>query len=357
MANLEFRYGSGKSADICMTAYAYNSTGSEVIVLNGDNNKEIISKDMNGDTLLSRNINMEIFPNSSLFDQIHLESLKRKISCVLVDNSHFLSVEQAEDLFFVANLLNIKVLTYGNRMLSEGIHSVGAIRLMELSNVIKEIDTEADKIGKTNGAKLEFCHGTMNSSKTANLLYKRLGLVGKGYKVGLWKPSQDRDAEMIMSRVGLSALANVVFDGNTNLYDYGKFCSNHGVNYLLIDEAQFGTESQIDQLRKIVDDYGISIRCYGLKVDFLSHCFPGSMRLLEISDSLIQMDTKCNCCDDVAIFNARTINGIYQTSGEVISIDDGSVCEYVSLAPNCYIDNVMATNPRVLKMLKMVGKR
>ena len=356
MANLEFRYGSGKSADLCMTAYNYNENGSEVIVINGDNNKDIISKGMNGVPLLKREVDMEITSRSSLFDQIYLESLRRKISCVLVDNSHFLTTEQAEDLFFVANLLNIRVLTYGNRMLAGGIHSAGSIRLMELSSDIKEIDTEIDRIGKNSGAKLEFYYGAMNSSKTANLLQKNLGLTALGYNVKLLKASQDRNALEIWSRIGLGARADLIVDKNTNIYGYANNFAMEGVSWILGDEVQFNSEEQIDQLRKIVDDYGISIRCYGLKIDFLSHCFPGSKRLLEVSDTLVQMDTRCKC-DRKATFNARTVNGVYQTSGEVISIDDGTVCSYKSLCPSCYINNVMVVDPRVSEILMKVRKR
>lgn len=349
MANLEFRYGSGKSADLCMTAYNYNENDSEVIVLNGDNNKKIISKGKNGVSLLEREVNKEITLESSLFDQIYIESLKRKISCILVDNSHLLTRVQVEDLFYVANLLNIRVITYGNRMLAGNIYSDGAMRLMELSNIIKEIDKEHFKIGRTKGAKLEFYHGAMNSSKTAYLLNKYRGLNDLGYNVILMKPSQDRDAVMIKSRIGIEEKADIVVNDGTKLYCDGEYFVRNHVNYVLVDEAQFFTIEQIDQLRRMVDDYDIPIRCYGLKIDFLSHHFTGSGRLLEISDSLVQMDTRCKC-DEEATFNARIIDGVYQTSGDVIAIDNGSECKYVSLCPKCYIDNVMCDNiPKILR--------
>ena len=351
MANLEFRYGSGKSADLCETAYNYNEKDKEVIVINGDNNKDIVSKySLNGESLLRRNVDIEL-SSGSLFDQVYLESMKRKISCVLVDNCQFLSEKDAEDLFFIANLLDIRVIAYGNRMLAGNIYSVGSMRLMELSNIIKEIDQEYFKISRTKGARLEFHYGAMNSSKTAKLLFKTRELEKAGLNVILMKPSQDRDAVMISSRIGMKEKADIVVSDSTKLYCEGEYFVREHVNYVLVDEAQFFTVDQIEQLRRIVDDYNIPIRCYGLKIDFLSRHFTGSGRLLEISDGLEQLDTQCECDKD-AIFNARiNSNGEYQKAGEVISIDNGS--NYVSLCPDCYIKNVMSDNiPKVLKKVR-----
>lgn len=352
MAKLYFKYGSGKSADLCETAYNYNEYGLDVIVINGDNNKEIVSKySLNGESLLRRKVDLEI-SSGSLFEQIYLESMKKEISCILVDNSQFLSEKDAEDLFYVANLLDIEVIAYGDRMLAGDIYSVGSMRIMELSNTIEEIDKEYFKKGrKFKKAELEFHYGAMNSSKTAKLLYKKRELEKAGLNVILMKPSQDRDAVMVSSRIGMREKADIVVNDKTKLYCEGEYFVRDRVNYVLIDEAQFFTVNQIDELRQIVDDYNIPIRCYGLKIDFLSHHFTGSGRLLEISDSLVKLRTVCKCRNG-AIFNARiNSNGEYQKAGEVVSIDNGS--NYVSLCPDCYIKNVMSDNvPKVLRKVR-----
>ena len=339
MAKLYFKYGSGKSAAICQTAYNYNSYGMYVIIINADNDNKIVSKyTINGKNPLERDVNLKI-KDGDLFTQIYYQNQIHEVKAVLIDNSQYLSKESAEELFFVANLLDIPVIAHGDRTIS-GKTSEGTMRLMELSNVIEEIDEEYVKESRrVKGAKLEFYYGAMNSSKTANLLYKARELEEAGLNVAIMKPSLDRDKKMVTSRIGLQREAYLVVDPETRLYGEGEYLVDRHINYVLIDEAQFFTERQILELRRIVTDYNIPIRCYGLKVDFLSHHFTGSGKLLEEADTLKKLRTICKCTKG-AIFNARiNSNGTYATSGDSIVIDNGA--NYISLCPNCFIDNVM----------------
>ena len=226
------------------------------------------------------------------------------------------------------------------------------MRLMELSNTIEELDREyLKKSSRIKGAELEFYYGAMNSSKTAKLLYKKRELDYSGLNTVIMKPSKDRDATMITSRIGMQEKADIIVDEHTKLYCEGEYLVRNHINYVLIDEAQFFTAKQIDELKQIVLDYNIPIRCYGLKTDFLSHHFTGSGRLLETSNTLVKLRTVCKCGKG-ANFNARiNSTGEYQTSGEVVSIDNGS--NYISLCADCYIENVMYQNiPKVLKRKK-----
>ena len=355
MAKLYYKYGNGKSADLCETAYNYEENNMKVVIINAYNNEDIISKYTlnNNYHPLTRKVDIKLTDNNSIFNEIYLRILnKEKISCVLVDNSQYLSESNAEDLFFIANLLNIPVIAYGDRTLNGGIYSPGAMRLMELSNTIEKIDEEYLKYNRrTKGAKLEFHYGAMNSSKTAKLLYKADELDKAGLNVFLMKPFSDRDPSMITSRIGMQAKADLVIDNNTKLYGEGEYLLRKHINYILVDEAQFLTERQIDELKQIVRDYDIPVRCYGLKVDFLSNHFTGSGRLLETADSLVKLRTVCPCGEG-AIFNARiNSNGEYQKSGSQVVIDNGG--NYISICPKCFIENVMDEKvPKVYRKVR-----
>lgn len=357
MAKLYYKYGNGKSADLCETAYNYEEGGMKVITINAYNNEDIVSKLTVGEDKkhpLTRKVDIILSKDTSIFDEIYLRILNgEKISSVLVDNSQYLSVKNAEDLFFIANLLDISVIAYGDRTLKGDIYSPGAMRLMELSNTIEKIDEEYLKgTRRTKGAALEFHYGAMNSSKTAKLLYRASQLNDAGLNVFLMKPQSDRNPYMISSRIGVQAKADLVFDNNTKIYGEGEYLEKKHINYILVDEAQFLTERQIDELKQIVEDYNIPVRCYGLKVDFLSNHFTGSGRLLEVADSLVKLRTICLNCGEGAIFNARiNSNGEYQKAGSQVVIDNG--CNYISTCPKCFIENVMDEKiPKIYKKVR-----
>lgn len=108
--------------------------------------------------------------------------------------------------------------------------------------------------------------------------------------------------------------------------------------WILVDEAQFLTESQVEELAAIADKYGVNIICYGLRTDFQSHLFPGSKRLFEIADSVEEIKSSCYCgCKTV--FNARVnANKEIVTDGEQVEI--GGDDKYVSLCRKCYFKKI-----------------
>ena len=126
----------------------------------------------------------------------------------------------------------------------------------------------------------------MNCSKTAQLLTKNQSLLDDGFRTCIIKPKLDRDEWYISSRIGLRKKADIVLDSLDSIYGQGEYLYGDRINQILVDEAQFLTTNQINQLRRIVNDYNIPVACYGLKSDFLSNLFPGSQRLLEISDNI-----------------------------------------------------------------------
>ena len=141
-------------------------------------------------------------------------------------------------------------------------------------------------------AKLYFRYGAMGSSKSANILMVRYNYEERGQYAVLLKPRTDnRDGEHeIKSRIGLEAPAEYVDEfleeiSKTWSADSGEY-RYHGnkVDAILIDEAQFLLPEEVDTLSDIVDFYEIPVLCYGLRADFRTRLFPGSMRLMEIAD-------------------------------------------------------------------------
>jgi thymidine kinase len=257
------------------------------------------------------------------------------LHCVLVDNAEYLTVSQAEDLFYFSKLMDIPVIVYGNRLIDDKTTSLGVCRLMALADDIEKIDMSIS----SKRATLDFNYGAMNCSKTASLLTKNQSLLDEGYKTCIVKPKLDREELYVSSRIGLKKKADIILDSEDSIYGQGEYLYQDRVNQILVDEAQFLTPRQIDQLRRIVNDYNIPIACYGLKSDFLSDLFPGSQRLLEISDNIYKMNTVCSCGRG-ADFNVRIDKfGNYVTEGEQVCIDQGD--NYDSECALCFMDHVM----------------
>ena len=188
-------------------------------------------------------------------------------------------------------------------------------------------------------AKLYFKYGAMGSSKTANALITKFNYEERGMRVWLIKPAlDDRDgADVIRSRIGLEAQVDAI-SANADLYERFRALENHHV--IIADECQFFTAAQIDQLRRIVDECGIPVLCFGLRTDFLTHLFEGSRRLFEVADSITEIKTICSC-GKKAIVNAR-IDG----AGNVLT-DGGQVLlggndAYVAMCHSCWKEKIRA---------------
>lgn len=347
MGKLYFRYGDGKSAQLCQVAYNYkNERDMNVLVINANGNETIVSKIIvDGKSVLIREPNFYVF-DDSIYEQIYSRWENEDIKCVLVDNAEYLTVEQAEDLFYVSKLLDIPVITYGNRMINGCIESPGVCRLMALADEIEKIDMGVS----SKRATLDFNAGAMNSSKTAELLTRDESLRRYGFNGCIIKPMLDRDALYIASRIGLSKKADIVLDSGDMIYGHAEYMYKERINYILVDEAQFLSVEQINQLRRIVNDYDIPVSCYGLKSDFLSNLFPGSQRLLEVSDNIRKLRTVCGCGAG-ANFNVRKDRfGNYVTQGEQVCIDDGG--NYDSECAICFMEHVMGIDTSYKKRVR-----
>ena len=171
-------------------------------------------------------------------------------------------------------------------------------------------------------AKLYFRYGAMGSSKTANAIMVQYNYNERGQKVLMLKPQLDnRDGERtVMSRCGLQTECSFI--------EELPQIDVTGYDCLIVDEAQFLTKAQVQQLVDIVDHENIPVICYGLRADFQGNLFEGSHWLMAWADTIEEIKTIC-WCGRKATYNARVFNGKVVKEGDQILLGGNS--QYVSL--------------------------
>ena len=178
-------------------------------------------------------------------------------------------------------------------------------------------------------AKLYFKYGTMDSSKSLNLLATAHNYESQGKKVLLLKPNLDTRSKngRIESRAGLSKQC-IDIDKDTNLITLFRVLNrtiNDPYHCILVDESQFLTKVQVKQLAKIVDTYDIPVVAFGLKNSYIdSELFEGSQALLYYADKIEEIKTVCTCdgCNKKATMNLRIVDGEPVYNGEIINCGD-----------------------------------
>ena len=199
-------------------------------------------------------------------------------------------------------------------------------------------------------AKLYFKYGAMGSSKTAQALITKYNYEENGMHVWLIKPSADvRDgADILKSRIGLEAKVQIIAPA-TDVYDLFAKTQKDSCNAIIVDECQFLTPEQIDQLRYIVNDFNVPVMCFGLRTDFQTKLFPGSMRLMELADKIQEIKTICDCGTKATV-NARIDgNGHIVTEGAQVVL--GGNDSYIAMCHRCYIRGI-----REHKVIKLHGQ-
>jgi len=184
----------------------------------------------------------------------------------------------------------------------------------------------------------------MNSGKSTALLQAAFNYEERGQQVLLAKPAIDTKGDNeIVSRLGVTRLVDFTVLPEDNLL--AIFASQQGlvakrtglpVSCLLVDEAQFFTEAQVDDLLRIAIVQNVPVLAYGIRTDFQTIAFPGSRRLLEIAHSLEELKTICRC-GRKAVFNARKVGDRYVFDGDQVAIDGENVT-YESLCGSCYLE-------------------
>lgn len=198
-------------------------------------------------------------------------------------------------------------------------------------------------------AKLYFRYGAMNSGKTTALLQAAFNYEERAQRVLLAKPAVDTKGEAtVVSRLGLARTVDLLLApgddararfrllaAGTDPQALLETVDLPPVACLLVDEAQFLSPAQADDLLRIAVLDDVPVLAYGIRGDFRTRSFPGSGRLMEIAHTLEELKTICRC-GRKAMFNARSADGVFVLDGDQVAID-GEVA-YESLCAACYLE-------------------
>lgn len=185
--------------------------------------------------------------------------------------------------------------------------------------------------------KMYFYYGVMGSSKTANALMKKFNFEERGKKVALLKPSLDtrNGKTLIKSRIGLSSEA-FFLDRCARVADV--LAGEDNLDIIMIDEAQFLSAEQVDELREMTDN-DVMVMCYGLKNNYTGRLFEGSKRIIEVCDTIREIQSMCSKCGTKAVVNARYIGNKIVYDGNIIDI--GGEEKYITLCHKCWLKGVI----------------
>lgn len=189
-------------------------------------------------------------------------------------------------------------------------------------------------------AKLYFHYSTMNAGKSTSLLQASHNYREGGMQTYLITANLDNRAGpgRIASRIGIGEDA-ATFSPEEDLFEKLKQRFSEGpVACVFIDEAQFLSKTQVWQLARAVDDLGVPVMCYGLRVDFQGNLFPGSAALLAWADEMREVRTICHCGKKATMVIRRGPDGRALKDGEQVVIGGNET--YVSLCRRHWRDAV-----------------
>lgn len=179
-------------------------------------------------------------------------------------------------------------------------------------------------------AKLYFNYSSMNAGKSTMLLQSNHNYLERGMKPQIYTSDLDNryGSGEIVSRIGLKAKSNT-FNTKTNIYKDILNKNDDSVDCVLVDEAQFLTESQVEQLGRIVDELNIPVLAFGIRTDFQGKLFEGSKFLLAWADNLKEIKTVCHCGRKATMVLRVDDEGNIMADGSQIEI--GGEERYVSV--------------------------
>lgn len=191
--------------------------------------------------------------------------------------------------------------------------------------------------------KLIFYYSAMKGGKTSRIFSRIYDLEENGQLVLLIKPAQDTKGEtQIVNRLNQTRTVDILLSPTAKVLSEENIEMIYDCNHIIVDEAQFLTPDQIDELWKINKKGHIPITCFGLLTNFRGELFPGAKRLIERSDERIELETNSLCtCGAPAKFNARKVNGEFTMEGEEVVIDGSTEnIEYQPLCGECFYNKV-----------------
>ncbi len=194
--------------------------------------------------------------------------------------------------------------------------------------------------------KLIFKHGTMSSGKSLQLLSTAFNFQEHNIPFVILKSEIDtRDGKDVIHSRALGdrecvsvSPQNDIYSIISNMQSMLIASYDKPLRWILVDEAQFLTPEQVEQLAAICDNFGINVICYGLRTDFKTKLFPGSQRLFELADSFEEIKSSC-FCGSKTIFNARVnANKEIVTDGDQVEV--GGDDRYISYCRKCYFKKI-----------------
>jgi thymidine kinase len=169
---------------------------------------------------------------------------------------------------------------------------------------------------------LTLTYGTMSAGKSTMVLQLAWQLRQTRGGVEVWTFGDRSGSGKVTSRVGLESEAVAIAPGE-ELSAYRMGAVSRGVRVLIIDEVQFASAKQVDQLAFMVDECGIDVHCFGLGADFLLDPFEGTARLFALADEVRELPVAAYCwCGERGRCNARVVGGTIQRAGDQHLIGD-----------------------------------
>ncbi|MEX0735018.1 MAG: thymidine kinase [Steroidobacteraceae bacterium] len=186
-------------------------------------------------------------------------------------------------------------------------------------------------------AKLYFYYSTMNAGKSTSLLQSSHNYRERGMRTLVYTAQFDqRGGGKVHSRIGLSSEARHFAPGSDLYREIVSEHTRQSVSCVLLDEAQFLTREQVEQLASVVDGLSIPVLCYGLRTDFRGELFEGSGRLLALADELTELKTICHCGRKATMVVRIGADGEVERAGQQIEI--GGNERYLSLCRRHYFE-------------------
>ena len=180
-------------------------------------------------------------------------------------------------------------------------------------------------------AKLHFFYSTMNAGKSTALLQSNHNYIESNLKTLLFIPEElkVKSESKIISRIGLEAKA-IVASKEYNFFLEIKNKNPKDISCIFVDEAQFLSKEQVQNLGQVADELNIPVMCYGIRTDFQGKLFEGSKELLAVADNLRELKTICSLCNKKATMVVRLDNnGKVVTSGEKVLIGGNDIYKTV----------------------------
>ena len=201
-------------------------------------------------------------------------------------------------------------------------------------------------------AELSFIYGTMESGKTTKLLQDNYNYKRHGHKVVIVKPIIDtKGGKTVVTRTNDKADVDILLAKDESILEKKYLKQILDAKAILVDEAQFCSFAQIKEFWSVAHILNISVICYGLKNDFRGILFEGTAALFGLADHKTELTVRCEC-GEIAVFNARCVDGKFTSEGDVIAIDGEHNVSYIPLCSECYLKHVIGS-PQIKRVLKL----